>query len=77
MDKYIIALICIMLPGCSGLNLQPLDLKLKVEALDGLVSVEPEVVVGDGKIGPTSIEIEVNEEVVNEIVDQVVEEGDE
>ncbi len=47
-----------MLPGCSGLNLQPLDLKLKVEALDGLVSVEPEVVVGDGKIGPTSIEIE-------------------
>jgi hypothetical protein len=37
----------------------PIDMGFEVSALGGLIKVKPEFSIGDGKVGPTSVAVEV------------------
>lgn len=62
MKKFVIAAVFI-LAGCG--SMPPIDLDLQLEALGGLVKVNPAVTVGDGKVGPTEVEVIIDEEKLN------------
>ena len=60
MKKIVLAASLFFTVGCE--TMQPVELDLQLEALGGLVKVKPRVVVGDGKVGPTNIEVEIQQE---------------
>jgi len=62
--KVLILAIFIALPGCA--SFPPVALDLKMDMLGGLISVAPAITIGDGKIGPTDVEIEINKGVLGE-----------
>jgi hypothetical protein len=45
--------------GCA--NMQPVDMSFEVNALGGLIKVKPSFTVGDGRVGPTSVQVETEE----------------
>jgi len=59
MKKTLVATL-FLLTSCGSIQMQPVDLGLQVEALGGLFKIKPQISVGDGKVGPSAIEIEVN-----------------
>ncbi len=54
--KKIICLTALFLSGCE--TMQPVDMSFELNALGGLIKVKPAFTVGDGELGPTSLEIE-------------------
>ena len=44
--------------GCGTMSMEPVDLGLELEAFGGLFRVKPQVSIGDGKVGPTAVEVE-------------------
>ena len=59
MKKFAFVLL-LLTGGCA--NMQPLDLGIELEALGGLIKVAPQITVGDGQIGPRSIDVEIDKE---------------
>jgi len=62
MKKFVIAAV-VLLAGCG--SVPPIDLQLELEALGGLVKVNPAITIGDGKVGPTGVEVIIDEEKLN------------
>ena len=58
MKKTLVATL-FLLTSCGSIQMEPIDLGLEVEALGGMFKVKPQIFVGDGKLGPSAIEIEV------------------
>ena len=58
MKKTLVATL-FLLTSCGSIQMEPIDLGLEVEALGGMFKVNPQISVGDGKLGPSAIEIEV------------------
>jgi len=77
MKKTLLATL-LLLTGCGSIQMQPVDLGLQVEALGGLFKIKPQISVGDGKVGPSAIEVEFNKEnkVTEEETDVVVSDDD-
>ena len=57
--KKIICLTALLLGGCE--TMQPVEMGLEISALGGLVKVAPKFTVGDGEVGPTSVDVEIAE----------------
>ena len=62
MKKTLVATLIILMSGCGTVQLEPVDLALELEALGGLFRIKPELTIGDGQVGPTSVSVEVGEE---------------
>ena len=57
MRKTLVATL-LLLTGCGSMQMQPVDLGLEVKALGGLFTIKPQISVGDGKVGPSAVEVE-------------------
>ncbi len=81
MKKTLLATL-LLLTSCGSIQMQPMDLGLQVEALGGLFKVKPQISIGDGKVGPSAIEVQfdkkeqVTEEVTEEETEVVVSDDD-
>ena len=81
MKKTLLATL-LLLTSCGSIQMQPMDLGLQVEALGGLFKVKPQIYIGDGKVGPSAIEVQfdrkeqVTEEVTEEETEVVVSDDD-
>lgn len=60
MKKTLAASLVVLITGCGSLSMAPVDLSLELELFGGLFKIKPEIIIGDGNIGPTSVEVEVN-----------------
>ena len=58
MKKTLAATLIILMSGCGTMSMEPVDLGLELEAFGGLFRVKPQVSIGDGKVGPTAVEVE-------------------
>ena len=54
--KPLLLTFVLFLSGCE--TMQPVDMSFELNALGGLIKVKPAFTVGDGELGPTSLEIE-------------------
>lgn len=61
MRKTLVATL-LLLTGCGSMQMQPVDLGLEVKALGGLFTIKPQISVGDGKVGPSAVEVEFKQE---------------
>jgi len=81
MKKTLLATL-LLLTSCGSIQMQPMDLGLQVEALGGMFKVKPQISIGDGKVGPSAIEVQfdkkeqVTEEVTEEETEVVVSDDD-
>ena len=46
--------------GCG--SIPPTDLDVELELFGGLIKVNPAITIGDGKVGPTDVEVIIDEE---------------
>lgn len=77
MKKTLLATL-LLLTSCGSIQMQPMDLGLQVEALGGLFKVKPQISIGDGKVGPSAIEVQFDkkEQVTEEETEVVVSDDD-
>ena len=66
MKKTLAATIIILMSGCGTMSMEPVDLGLELEAFGGLFRVKPQVSIGDGKVGPTAVEVEFSKQEATE-----------
>jgi len=59
MKKLTCILALLLVTSCE--TMQPVDMSFEVNALGGLIKVRPAFTIGDGHVGPTSLEIETAE----------------
>ena len=59
MKKIIVLAAALLLTACE--TMQPVEMGLEISALGGLVKVAPKFTVGDGEVGPTSVDVEIAE----------------
>ena len=48
------------------MSMEPVDLGLELEAFGGLFRVKPQISIGDGKVGPTAVEVEFSKQEATE-----------
>lgn len=77
MKKTLLATL-LLLTSCGSIQMQPMDLGLQVEALGGMFKVKPQISIGDGKVGPSAIEVQFDkkEQVTEEETEVVVSDDD-
>ena len=66
MKKTLAATLIILMSGCGTMSMEPVDLGLELEAFGGLFRVKPQVSIGDGKVGPTAVEVEFSKQEATE-----------
>ena len=66
MKKTLAATIIILMSGCGTMSMEPVELGLELEAFGGLFRVKPQVSIGDGKVGPTAVEVEFSKQEATE-----------
>lgn len=59
MKKILTFVAVLLVAGCG--HIPPVDVSAEVSALSGLIKVKPSFKIGDGKVGPTSVEFETAE----------------
>lgn len=60
MKKMLMLPLILLAAGCESLSMPPVDLDLEFSALGGLVQVRPQITIGDGEVGPTAIEVDID-----------------
>ena len=66
MKKTLAATLIILMSGCGTMSMEPVDLGLELEAFGGLFRVKPQISIGDGKVGPTAVEVEFSKQEATE-----------
>jgi hypothetical protein len=60
MMKLLLMGVALCLAGCG--SIPPTDLDVELELFGGLIKVNPAITIGDGKVGPTDVEVIIDEE---------------
>lgn len=58
--KPVLLGLLLVLAGCG--SIPPTDMDVELELFGGLIKVNPAITIGDGKIGPTDVEVIIDEE---------------